>query len=43
MFEFTGWILDESDLSDTVKFDLLPPTIVKSDTDDHEVSELLSL
>lgn len=29
MFESTGWILEEPEISDTSKYDLLVPTIVK--------------
>lgn len=38
MFESTGWILDETELTDTLKYDLLAPTVVKSSTEDDEVS-----
>lgn len=29
MFESTGWILEEPDVSDVTKFDLISPTVVK--------------
>lgn len=37
MFEATGWILDETEIMDAIKYDLLPPTVVKSPADDQEV------
>ena len=32
MFESTGWILEEPDVSDATKFDLISPTVVKPAT-----------
>ncbi|XKL68889.1 hypothetical protein PGB90_006658 [Kerria lacca] len=37
MFEATGWILDETEIMDAIKYDLLPPTVVKSPADDQEI------
>ncbi|XP_012255739.2 polyamine-transporting ATPase 13A3-like [Athalia rosae] len=35
MFESTGWVLEEPDISDTSKYDLLIPTVVKPPKDDN--------
>lgn len=29
MFESTGWVLEEPDVSDVTKFDLISPTVVR--------------
>jgi hypothetical protein len=43
MFEATGWKLEEPEVADQHKYDLIVPTIVKSPTSndhrDNEVSE----
>jgi hypothetical protein len=42
MFEATGWRLEEPEVADQMKYDLIVPTIVKSPPgrcNDEEVSE----
>jgi magnesium-transporting ATPase (P-type) len=39
MFESTGWILEEPTVSDTSKYDLLVPTIVKENSFESEVGK----
>jgi hypothetical protein len=46
MFEATGWKLEEPDVADQEKYDLIVPTIVKSPTGrghDEEVSETVAM
>jgi cation-transporting ATPase 13A3/4/5 len=48
MFESTGWLLEEPEVSDSSKFDMIFPTVVKppssssmlQNVDDIEVSQL---
>lgn len=39
MFESTGWLLEEPEVSDAAKFDLISPTVVKPPSSDGRITE----
>uniref|UniRef100_A0A023F2U2 Cation-transporting ATPase n=1 Tax=Triatoma infestans TaxID=30076 RepID=A0A023F2U2_TRIIF len=39
MFESTGWVLEEPEVSDAAKFDLISPTVVKPPSSEDRITE----